>query len=121
MQRNKLYRGLLAIATVATFWSAPVNLQAKELQRLVVIGIPLDKVALTHPTPEYPRSAVAFGLDGKVRIEVILAHGRIVETSTLSGNPMLAYSAKQWILKNWRFKPEVNGVFTIPIEYKRQA
>jgi len=121
MQRNKLYRGLLAIATVATIWSAPVNLQATELHPLIVIGIPLDKVALTHPTPEYPRSAAALGLDGNVRIEVILANGQIVEASTLSGSPMLAYSARQWILRNWRFKPEVSGVFTIPIEYKRQA
>jgi TonB family protein len=121
MQRNKLYRGLLAISTIATLWSAPVTLQAAELHPLVVTGIPLDKVALSHPTPEYPRPAFALGIDGNVRIEVKLENGRIVEASELSGSPTLAYSAKQWILRNWRFKPEISGVFTIPIEYKRQA
>jgi hypothetical protein len=34
---------------------------------------------------------------------------------------MLASSAKAWIVGNWKFKPEVGGIFTIPINYKRQA
>jgi hypothetical protein len=48
-------------------------------------------------------------------------NGRITEANVLSGAPMLASSAKAWIAGNWKFKPEVSGVFTIPISYKRQA
>jgi TonB family protein len=121
MQRNKFYRGLLAISTIAMFWSTPMLVRAAELHPLVVTGIALDKVATVHPMPEYPRAAIAFGLDGKVRIEVKVQNGRITDAKTLSGNPMLAYSAKSWIVRNWKFKPEVSGTFTVPINYQRQA
>jgi outer membrane biosynthesis protein TonB len=121
MQKNKIYRSFLAIGAIAVLWSAPVALRAAELHPLVVIGIPLDKVATVHPTPEYPRSALALGVDGKVRIKMTVQDGRIVEAAALSGSPMLAYSAKTWIVGNWKFKPEISGVFTIPINYKRQA
>ena len=59
--------------------------------------------------------------DGKVQIEVKVLNGRITEADVLPGAPMLASSAKAWIVGNWKFKPEVSGVFTIPINYKRQA
>lgn len=121
MQKNKIYRSLVAIGTIAALWSAPVALQAAELHPLVVIGIPLDKVATVHPTPEYPRAAFALGVDGQVRIKMQVRNGRIVGADVLSGSPMLGYSAKQWILRNWKFRPEVSGVFTLPIDYKRQA
>jgi len=103
------------------FWSAPVLMRATELHPLVVTGIALDKVATVHPMPAYPQVALALGIDGKVRIEVKVHNGRITEANVLSGASMLASSAKSWIVGNWKFKPEVSGVFTIPITYKRQA
>jgi TonB family protein len=103
------------------FWSAPALVQATELHPLVVTGIALDKVATFHPAPAYPRVALALGIDGKVQIEVNVHNGRITEANVLSGAPMLASPAKGWIVGNWKFKPEINGVFTIPISYKRQA
>ena len=121
MQKPKFYRSLLAISAIATFWFAPVLVRAAELHPLVVTGIALDKVATVHPTPEYPLTAMAWGVDGKVLIKMTVQNGRIVEAKTLSGNPMLGYSAKKWILRNWKFKSEISGVFTIPINYKRQA
>ena len=121
MQKNKIYRSFLAIGTIAVLWSAPAPMQATELHPLVVIGIPLEKVAIVHPIPEYPRTALAFGIDGKVRIQMKVRDGRIVEADALAGLPMLGLSAKEWILRNWRFRPEISGVFTIPISYKRQA
>ena len=122
MQKNKFYRSLLTISTIAMFWSAPAVVRAaEELQPLVVTGIALDKVATFHPAPTYPRVALALGIDGKVQIEVKVHNGRIMEANVLSGAPMLASSAKAWIVGNWKFKPEVGGVFTIPINYKRQA
>jgi outer membrane biosynthesis protein TonB len=121
MQKDKIYRSFLAIATIAALWSAPALSRATELHPLVVLGIPLDKVATVHPTPEYPRTALALGVDGKVWIKMKLRDGRIVEVDAFSGAPMLRYSAKEWIVRNWKFRPEISGVFTIPINYKRQA
>ena len=121
MQKDKFHRSLLAIVTIAALWSAPRLLRAAELQSLVVTGIALDKVTTAHPTPDYPRAAFALGIDGKVQLKVKVQNGRIIETNALSGAPMLAYFAKEWIVRNWRFKPEITGVFTIPINYKRQA
>ena len=103
------------------FWSAPALVRATELHPLLVTGIALDKVATVHPAPVYPRAALALGVDGKVRIEVKVQNGRITAANALSGAPMLASSVKTWIVGNWKFKPEVSGVFTIPITYKRQA
>ena len=121
MQTNKFYRSFLAIGAIAVLWSAPVALRAAELHPLVVIGISLDKVATVHPTPEYPRTALALRVDGKVRIKMTVQDGRIVEAAALSGPPMLGYAAKEWIVRNWKFKPEISGVFTIPINYQRHA
>ena len=121
MQKQKFYRSLLAISTIAMFWSAPVLVRAVELHPLVVTGIALDKVATSHPAPTYPRVALALGIDGKVRIEVKVRNGQITDANVLSGAPMLASSAKAWIIGNWKFKPEITGVFTIPVNYKRQA
>lgn len=121
MQKSKFYRSLLAISTIAMLWSAPALMRATELHPLVVTGIALDKVATFHPAPAYPRVAMALRIDGKVQIEVKVHDGRITEANVLSGAPMLASSAKAWIVGSWKFKPEVSGVFAIPISYKRQA
>jgi TonB family protein len=121
MQKNKLYRSLLAIGTIAALWSVPALLPAAELHPLIVTGIPLDKVTTVHPTPEYPRVALALGVDGEVRVKVKVQNGRIIEANASSGAPMLAYFAKEWIVRNWKFKPEISGIFTIPIDYKRLA
>ena len=121
MQKNKFYRSLLAVSTIAMFWSAPALMRAAELQPLVVTGIALDKGTTFHPAPAYPRVALSLGIDGKVRIEVKVHNGRLTEANVLSGAPILTSSAKAWIAGNWKFKPEVSGVFTIPINYKRQA
>ena len=121
MQKNRFYRSLLAISAVAALWSAPVLLHAAELHPLVVTGIALDKVTTFHPAPAYPRVALALGIDGEVQVKVKVQNGRLIEANVLSGAPMLANSAKEWIVRNWKFKPEISGVFTIPINSKRQA
>jgi outer membrane biosynthesis protein TonB len=121
MQKNKIYRSFLAIGTIAVLWSTPVALRAAELHPLVVIGISLDKVATVHPTPKYPPTALALRIDGKVRIKMRVQDGRIVEAHALSGSPFLGDSATQWILRTWKFRPEISGVFTVPIDYRRQA
>ena len=121
MIKIQITRSLLAIATIVTLWSVPVMMQATELHPLVVTGIAPDKVTIAHPTPEYPRVARQLGIDGNVRVTVRVQNGEIVEASASSGEPILRYEARQWIVRCWKFKPEVIGVFTIPITYKRQA
>jgi TonB family protein len=121
MIKIQITRNLLAIATMVTLWSVPTMLPAAELQPLVVTGIALDKVTVSHPTPEYPRVALQLGIYGNVRVTVKVQNGNIVEASASSDEPMLRYEAREWIVRCWKFKPEVTGVFTIPITYKRQA
>jgi hypothetical protein len=48
-------------------------------------------------------------------------NGRIIAAKVLSGSPLLAYSAKEWIVWNWKFRPEISGFITIPINYRRHA
>jgi outer membrane biosynthesis protein TonB len=121
VQKFKLYRSLLVIAASAALWSAPALLRATELHPLIVTGIALDKVATVHPAPVYPRAALALGIDGIVQIEVTVQNGQIIEANVLSGSPLLAYSAKEWIVWNWKFRPGITAVITIPINYKRHA
>ena len=121
MMKSHITRSLLVIATMVPLWSVPVISHATELHPLVVTGIALDKVTFAHPTPEYPRAALQLGIDGSVRITAKVQNGNIIEARVLSGAPMLADAARQWIVRSWKFRPEVTGLFTIPIAYKRQA
>jgi outer membrane biosynthesis protein TonB len=121
MTKTQITRSLLAIATMVTLWSAPVMLQATPLQPLIVTGIALDKVAVAHPVPEYPPTALRFHIDGHVQVTVKVQNGKIVEASASADAPILGLASKEWIVRCWKFKPDVTGVFTIPITYKRQA
>jgi hypothetical protein len=51
MQKRTFYRSLLAISTIAMFWSAPALVLATELHPLVVTGIALDKVTTSAGLP----------------------------------------------------------------------
>jgi hypothetical protein len=121
MTKIHITRSLLAIATMVTLCSVPAMLHATELHPLVVTGIALDKVTVAHPTPEYPRLALQFGVDGKALVTVTVQNGEIVEASASADAPIIGFTSKEWILRCWKFKREVTGVFTIPITYKRQA
>lgn len=122
MFRNHFNRSLLAIATIATLWSVPVMLQAAELHPMVVVGIPPSNVTLRHPTPEYPRTALNLHISGDVLLRVQVENGKIMETTVVShSSPLLADSATRWVANQWKFKPSVSGVFTIPISYKQSA
>ena len=122
MLKNQIHRSLFAIATIATLWSLPVMLQATELHPMVVVGIPADSVALRHPTPEYPRIALNLHISGDVVVTVRVESGKIMETTANShSSPLLADSATRWVANQWKFKPSVSGVFTIPISYKQSA
>jgi TonB family protein len=122
MFKNQIQRSLLAIVTIATLWSMPAMLQAAELHPMVVVGIPANNVALRHPTPAYPRNALSLHIGGDVLVRVQVENGVIVETTVVShSSPLLADSATHWLANEWKFKPSVSGVFTIPISYKQFA
>jgi len=122
MSKIQIHRSLFAIATIATLWSLPVMSQATELHPMVVVGIPADSVALKHPTPEYPRIALNLHISGDVVVTVRVESGKIMETTANShSSPLLADSATRWVANQWKFKPSVSGVFTIPISYKQSA
>jgi TonB family protein len=122
MLRNQINRSFLAIATIATLWSMPVMLQAAELHPMVVVGIPANSVALRHPNPEYPRNALNLHISGDVLLRVQVENGVITETTVVSHSSLLlADSASRWVANQWKFKPSVSGVFTIPISYKQSA
>jgi hypothetical protein len=121
MIKMQITRSLLTIATMVTLWAVPVLSQATELRPLVVTGIALDKVAVAHPVPDYPKTALQFHIDGHARVTVKVQNGKIVDASAYADAPIIGLASKEWIVRCWKFKPEVTGLFTIPITYKRQA
>jgi hypothetical protein len=121
MNKIQITRSLLTIATMVTLWSVPVMLHAAELHPLVVTGIALDKVTVAHPTPEYPTIALQFHIDGHAQVTVKIQNGKIVSASASADAPIIGLASKEWILRCWKFKPDVTGVFIIPVTYKRQA
>jgi hypothetical protein len=122
MLRNQFYRSLVAVVVIATLWSMQALSPATELHPMVVVGIPADSVALRHPTPEYPRNALNLHISGDVVVTVRVENGKIMETTANSHSSLLlAGSATRWVANQWKFKPSVSGVFTIPISYKQSA
>jgi outer membrane biosynthesis protein TonB len=112
----------LAIAAIAALWSISASSPAAELRPMVVVGIPANSVALSHPTPEYPRDALNLHISGDVLVRVQVENGIVTETTVIShSSPLLGASATHWLANEWKFKPSVSGVFTVPISYKQSA
>jgi TonB family protein len=75
------------------------------------LGLAIFAVADSHREvrtkvqPVYPAIARQMGLQGTVKLEVIVAPGGSVrKTTVLGGNPVLANSAMQAV-QQWRFEP----------------
>jgi TonB-like protein len=119
MSKNQFFRSLVAVAATVAFWLVPALVsQATEMPPMVVVGIPVNSVALKCPTPEYPPIALKMRVSGSVLLRVRVEQGVISETKTVSDSPLwLAESAERWVRNQWNFKPSVSGVFTIPITY----
>jgi outer membrane biosynthesis protein TonB len=121
MLKNQFYRSLVAVVMTATLWSVSAQSQATELRPIVVVGTPAESVATRHPTPEYPRDALNLHISGNVLVTVRIENGKVMETTATSHSSILADSASRWVGNQWKFKPSVSGVFTIPIFYKQSA
>jgi outer membrane biosynthesis protein TonB len=118
MKASYLIRSILAGAVAAALMSTTVSSTAAELKPLVVIGVPLDSVAIKHPVPTYPRNAQLLSIDGVVNLIVQVDRGQIVDITVKSGAPLLADYSVRWVRNSWRFNPSVSGQYLLPIAYK---
>jgi hypothetical protein len=117
MKALYLTRNLIAIAMVATLLSTVTGSTAAELKPLVVIGIPLDRVAIQHPVPAYPRTAQVLKIAGDGQLRVRVEQGEIVSV-TVKGAPLLADFSSHWVRTAWKFRRSVSGQFSVPISYQ---
>ena len=68
MVKNQIHRSLLAIAAIVALCSMPALSRAEELHGIVVVGIPAEKIASEHPTPEYPQTALNLRISGRGKL-----------------------------------------------------
>src|SRR5258708_38233310 len=99
MKLLHLIRNLIAIAAVAALVSAARS-TAAELKPLVVVGISLDRVALQHPVPTYPRTAQILEIAGDVQLLVHVERGEVVGVPVKSGGPMLGDFSSHWVRRH---------------------
>jgi hypothetical protein len=76
MSKSGLVRSFVAIATIAALLSAAYRSPAAELNRLVVTGIALDRVATRHAAPGYPQDARSRSIQGDVRVRIQVENGK---------------------------------------------
>lgn len=118
MSKPRLIRGFVAIATIATLLSTTCQSSAAELNRLVVTGIALDRVAIQHPFPAYPQNARSLRIAGEVQVRVHVENGNMLSVTAESASPTLASYSSRWVRWHWRFRPSVTGVYLLPISYR---
>ena len=118
MSKPRLISGFLAIATIATLLSTAYRSSAAELNRLVVTGIALDRVASQHPIPAYPQDARSLRTAAEVQVRVQVENGKMLSVNAESASPILASYSSRWVRWHWQFRPSVSGVYFLPISYK---
>jgi hypothetical protein len=121
MSKPSKILSFVAIVTIATLLSTAHRISAAELNRLVVTGIPLDRVASRHASPRYPQDARSLKIQGDVRIRIQVENGKMVNVTAEAGSPLLAAYCSSWVRSNWQFRPSVSGVYFLPIAYKLTA
>ncbi len=87
------------------------ELEAKNPPRQVRAGgAVMAKGLIYQPKPAYPREAQKAGIEGTVRMEVVIARdGTVQNVKLLSGPPVLASAAMKAVGK-WRYRPSLlNG------------
>jgi outer membrane biosynthesis protein TonB len=112
---------ILAVATTAALYSAPMKSQAREQDRLLVVGNIDDTVAISHPAPGYPYDAQRMRIQGDVQVRVHVEHGRMVKVSATSRSPYLAGVSERWVRRNWQFRPSASGDYIVPISYRLES
>ena len=121
MSKPRVIRSFVAIAAIATALSSAYRSSAAELNRVVVTGIALDRVASQHAAPAYPQDARSFRIQGGVMVRIQVENGKMLNVAAESTSPMLANYSSRWIRWHWQFRPTVSGVYFLPISYKLTA
>jgi TonB family protein len=77
-------------------------------------------VLLRSPKPPYPPQALQMGIRGDVRVQFTVSNGNIVDVKAISGPPILSSAVVRWTRANWKFAPDANGTFTLPVTFQMQ-
>jgi hypothetical protein len=118
MSKGGMIRNFAAIAMLL---STAYQSSAAELNRLIVTGIALDRVASWHPIPAYPQDARSLRIQGDVRVRIQTEKGKMLEVTAESTSPILAAYSRRWVRWHWQFRASVSGVYFLPISYKLAA
>jgi TonB family protein len=66
---------------------------------------PEQRKIVSKVAPQYPQLARRMQLQGKVKLEVVVApNGTVKATKVIGGNPVLV-AAAETAIKKWRFEP----------------
>jgi TonB family protein len=76
-------------------------------RRIRVGGVVMSKKLIYQPRPAYPSEAKKAGIQGTVRLEVVIAKdGKVQDMKLRSGHPILAKAAMKAVSK-WRYQPSL--------------
>lgn len=90
------------------------NEGAPRLARIRASGQVMGAKLISHPGPVYPVEAKKAGIEGTVRLEVLIGKdGAIKDLVVLSGDPVLARAAVDAV---WRWEYRPTSVNRVPVE-----
>lgn len=97
---GRIRRGLGWLSRCAAFWFLLLSLVFGG----VVLGQDLNRKVIARTAPSYPELAKRMHLNGKVKLEVVIAPGGSVKSAKLlGGSPVFEKSAIEAV-KQWRFE-----------------
>jgi outer membrane biosynthesis protein TonB len=70
------------------------------------------------PRPSYPPQALQMHIMGDVRVAFVVQNGNIVDARAISGPPMLGSYVIRFCKENWKFSPDSNGTYTLPVSFQ---
>jgi outer membrane biosynthesis protein TonB len=81
-------------------------------------GGPRSGTLIRSPRPSYPPQALQMHISGEVHVAFTVQNGNIVDARAISGPPMLESYVIRFCKENWKFAPNTNGVYTLPVSFQ---
>jgi len=81
-------------------------------------GGPGSGTLIRSPRPSYPPQALEMHIMGEVRVAFTVQNGNIVDARAISGPPMLSSYVIRFCRENWKFSPNSNGTYTLPVSFQ---
>ena len=81
-------------------------------------GGPRSGTLVRCPKPSYPPQALQMHITGDVRVAFVVQNGNIVDARAISGPPMLGSYVIRFCKENWKFSPNSNGTYTLPVSFQ---